>query len=141
MNITEDIMSRDVVTIKHTDSIVKAYRLMQDKDIRHLPVVDENNKVVGMLSDKDVQRAMVTKVLSPNSSEIRIPSDCRVNTFMKWPVYTINEKTQVKAIVEIMIREKISSLVVEDDHGHIEGIVTTTDMLAFILQNMKKISM
>lgn len=139
MNITESIMSRDVITVEINDSIIDAYLIMKEKDIRHLPVVDANKKIVGMLSDRDVQRAMVTKKHDQQEDIVRIPSECRVSSFMKCPVYTVNEKTNVKAVVEIMIREKISSLVVDDGHGGIEGIVTTTDMLAYILQNLKNI--
>ena len=135
---TDCIMSREVITIKNDDFIIDAYRIMKEKDIRHLPVVDANQKIVGMLSDRDVQKAMVTRKLDEYYSETKIPAESTVASFMNWPVYSINIKTSIKAVAEIMIREKISSLVVEDEHGKVCGIVTTTDMLAHIMQSLEK---
>lgn len=138
MNTTYDLMSKEVFTIKNDESIINAYRLMKEKDIRHLPVIDVNKKVVGMLSDRDVQKAMITKKLDEYYNEVQIPSEFTVANFMNWPVYTVSEKTPIKNVAEIMIREKISSLVVEDYRGEVEGIITTTDLLAYILQGMEK---
>lgn len=134
----ESIMSREVITIKNDDAIIDAYRLMKEKDIRHLPVVDGNKKVIGMLSDRDVNKAMITKKMGEYNNEALIPSESKVSNYMNFPVYTINEKTDVKAVAEIMIKEKISSLIVINDHERITGIVTTTDMLAYILQSLEK---
>ncbi|MBY0413129.1 MAG: CBS domain-containing protein [Bdellovibrionales bacterium] len=136
MNTTQNIMSTDVTTIRNDDSIINAYRIMKEKDIRHLPVIDSNRKVVGMLSDRDVQKAMVTKKLDEFYNEVQIPSEYTVANFMNWPVCTVGDKTSIKHLAEIMIKEKISSLVVESEAGRIEGIVTTTDLLAYLMQSL-----
>lgn len=132
---TESLMSKEVVTILNDESIVEAYKMMKTRDIRHLPVVNAENKIIGMLSDRDVQKAMITKKLDEYYSDVVIPSEFKVANFMNWPVYTVSEKTPLKAVAEIMIREKISSLVVEGANGNLKGIITTTDMLAYILQS------
>lgn len=133
---TESLMSKEVITIKNDDSVINAYRLMKEMDIRHLPVIDGNKKVVGMLSDRDVQKAMITKKLDEYYNEATIPSEFKVSNFMNWPVYTISEKTNIRTVAEIMIKEKISSLVVEKENGALGGIITTTDMLAYVLQSV-----
>ena len=135
---TESLMSREVVTIHNNDSIIEAYKMMKARDIRHLPVVNEENKIIGMLSDRDVQKAMITKKLDEFYNDAFIPSEFKVSNFMNWPVYTVSEKTPLKTVAEIMIKEKISSLVVENNSGELEGIITTTDMLAYILQSSEE---
>ncbi len=133
---TESLMSKEVITINNDDSVINAYKMMKEMDIRHLPVVDGNKKVVGMLSDRDVQKAMITKKLDEFYNEAIIPSEFKVSNFMNWPVYTISEKTKIRTVAEIMIKEKISSLVVENENGALGGIITTTDMLAYVLQSV-----
>ncbi|WP_185903057.1 CBS domain-containing protein [Bacteriovorax stolpii] len=132
----QSIMSKDLITINNDVPIIDAYRLMKEKDIRHLPVVDHNQRIIGILSDRDVQKAMVAKKLDEYYCET--PTDNKVSSFMNSPVYMVNEKTDLKAVAKIMIREKISSLIVENDEHDITGIVTTTDMLAYILQTLEK---
>lgn len=55
----EKIMSRDVVTIKPDDKIVSAAEIMLNQKISGLPVVDAQNKVVGMLTESDVFRMLL----------------------------------------------------------------------------------
>ena len=135
---TESIMSREVITISNDAPIIDAYRLMKEKDIRHLPVVDTNKKVIGMLSDRDVNKAMVTKKMGEYYNEAQIPAESKVSAYMNFPVYTIDEKADVKVVAEMMIKEKISSLIVLNSREKITGIITTTDMLAYILQTLEK---
>lgn len=54
----EDIMTRRVITIKSTASIAEAARLMIDLGIRHLPVVDDTGRLVGVVSLRDLARAI-----------------------------------------------------------------------------------
>lgn len=50
----EEFMSRNVVAVKTSDSIIKAATLMSEKRIRHLPVVDEKGELVGVISIRDI---------------------------------------------------------------------------------------
>jgi CBS domain-containing protein len=136
MNTTKDLMHVGVHYISPQDSLMNAYLTMNAKGIRHLPVINSDDKLVGILSDRDVSRAMVTKVISEFQQEVSLPSQLKVNEFMSWPVFTATENTQLKTITEIMIKEKISAVVIENDHGQVSGIVTTNDLLAYLCQLM-----
>lgn len=136
MNETKNIMRENVITIGCDDSIINAYQIMKEKNIRHLPVVDTFGKLSGMISDRDVQKAMITKKLNEYHNEVEIPSEFKVSNFMNWPVSTVNERTHIKKVAELMLKEKISSIVVEGDYGNIQGIVTTTDLLEYLLHTM-----
>ncbi len=53
-----DVMTRDLVTVKSSESIVKAAMLMSEHRIRHLPVVDDEGRLVGVISIRDVVEAL-----------------------------------------------------------------------------------
>lgn len=134
MELAKELMTEKILTMKPIDSIIDAHLLMKDKDIRHIPIMDNDNKLVGIISDRDVQKAMVIKKINEFNNEIVIPAEYKIENFMSWPVYTVGEKTHLKLVAEILLKEKISSLIVQNDQGQITGIVTTTDLLAYMVQ-------
>lgn len=59
----EDVMNRNVVSIKSDREVLKAESIMKVKDIARLPVVDEMNHLIGILTKRDIFRALVGKVI------------------------------------------------------------------------------
>ena len=62
-------MQRNVATITPSASLEEARSLMREKNVRQLPVIDEDNKLAGMVSDRDIREAMLPVGLLPGSSE------------------------------------------------------------------------
>ena len=91
-----------------------------------------------MLSDRDVKKAMMVKKLNEFEQEIFLSPDQKVLDFMSWPVATVSENTSIKIVAEMMIGQKISALVIEDGHLGVAGIITTEDLLAFIVESLKR---
>lgn len=58
----DDVMSRNVMTISKEHELEDALKIMEEKNIRHLPVVDENNDCVGMLGMRDLMRAYIKSI-------------------------------------------------------------------------------
>jgi acetoin utilization protein AcuB len=133
MKTTKNLMHKNVITIKPDESLLDAYKIMKDKNIRHLPVVDINLRPIGILSDRDIQRAMINKKLSEFQIESHLPGDITVSDFMSWPVYTIGHETSLSHAAKILIQQKVSCLVVENSNGQICGILTTEDLLGHLL--------
>lgn len=135
----QQIMSKKVVTIGLADSVRTAYQIMVDHHFRHLPVVDASGTIIGILSDRDLQRAMKPKKSSLDvDSEIEFDSKHRVEDFMSWPVRTVSIDARVYDLTETMLNEKISALLVLGEHERAKGIVTTDDLLKFLLQLLAK---
>jgi acetoin utilization protein AcuB len=133
MKSSDDIMTENLVTIKAESPITMALELMNSKSIRHLPVVDDRNKIVGILSDRDVQRAMSVKKINQFQQQIHLDAEILVEDFMSWPVYSVNETTPIVRVAEEMLSQKVSSFLVEDNAGKIKGIITTDDMLKVLI--------
>jgi len=55
----KDVMSKKVFFVKPEDTILEAARMMSKKDVRRLPVIDEDGKLVGVISRTDILRALV----------------------------------------------------------------------------------
>ena len=134
MEITRNLMSAKLITMKPEDSIIDEHLTMQEKEIRHIPIINKENQLVGIVSSRDVQKAMIIKKLNEFNNEIIIPSDYKIQDFMNWPVVTVRENTHIKLVAEILLTEKISSLVVLDEKSNITGIVTTTDILTYVIK-------
>jgi CBS domain-containing protein len=135
---SKEIMSSDILYIKSTDSILNAYRIMLDENIRHLPVVDEMKKLVGILTDRDIQRAMVFTSLENGQKEIVISHSLTVSEFMTSPVLTVSENSVITDIVRELLDKKVSALMVRDSLGSYIGIVTTDDLLYYFIDVLEK---
>ena len=131
-------MSSKLVTINAADAMTNAYKLMHEKKIRHLPVVDERNAVVGILSDRDIQRAMQVTKVNNFAQNVHLDSSLRVEEFMSWPVYVVSEDTTVNRVAEKMLGQKVSAFLVQDMKGKIKGIITTDDLLKLFLEQQTK---
>lgn len=138
MNKTQEVMTTRLITAKASDSLATAYKIMQEKGIRHLPVMDDRNSVVGILSDRDIQRAMTVKKLNTFQQEVHLDAQILVEDFMSWPVYAVSETTTIKRVAEEMLSQKVSAFVVEDNLGRLKGIITTDDLLKLFLKDETK---
>lgn len=130
---SKDIMTSNVVTINAKESMPTAYTLMHAKNIRHLPVVDDRNTIVGILSDRDVHLAMSVKRVNDVQQAISLNTDLLVEDFMSWPVYMVCEDTSLKKVAEEMLAQKVSAFIVQDSGHHLKGIITTDDLLKLFL--------
>ncbi len=133
MKTTKNVMHKKVITIGPDQTLLEAYKVMREKDIRHLPVLSPTGTLVGILSDRDIQRAMMSRKISEFQQEIHLADDLKVSDFMNWPVYTVAERTPIDQVAEVMLKQKVSALVVENDFGKVSGIVTTNDLLAYLV--------
>jgi CBS domain-containing protein len=118
-------MSKDVITVGWSTPIQEAADIMEDNQIRHVGVTDDSGMIVGILSDRDIKRAM-----DPKTSVIAANSE--VNEYMSWPVITVPHTMSIQEVAQGMIDEKISAfLVAENDE--IVGIITTEDLLKVLV--------
>ncbi len=129
-------MQRNVATITPSASLEEARSLMREKNVRQLPVIDEDNKLAGMVSDRDIREAMLPVGLLPGSSEKemeKILADTPVEKIMTRKVVTAMVNDSLEDAIVLLHDFRIHALPVVDDKGGVAGIITRTDVLeAFI---------
>lgn len=132
LNLTvADEMSADPITIMPHQTLKEAYKVMYAKNIRHLPVVDQDGKVCGIISDRDIQRGMDSKVASTigfRFESLSLSDDKHVQDYMAWPLKMISREASLKEAASIMLHDRVSALVVVENE-EVVGIITTDDML------------
>lgn len=133
----KDLMTPDPKSIDIEENMLSAARLMIEKNFKHL-VVTKNGELVGILSDRDVNRAIKSDRTHNNTMDLKLSDQYKVNEFMTWPVYTIAESASIKFALEQMILQKVSALVVENDQRKMTGIVTTDDFLGMLMVQMQR---
>ncbi len=116
-----------VVTVEPGVTLEEAYRLLLQKGIRHLPVVEEG-RLVGIITDRDIRLA--TSRLNPKGA---CPECAPVAEVMTKEVVTAHPLDPVEEAARVMRERKIGSLPVLED-GALVGIVTGIDLLDALLK-------
>lgn len=135
-------MSRNLVVTGWTDSLNDAYALMREKGVRHLPVVDDEDNIVGLISDRDFMRAL--QVEQPDFASGHMPKaefdpNSVVRDFMSWPVEAVDSNRTVGDAARRMIDKKISALMVTRNED-VVGIVTTEDLLRVLINETETLA-
>jgi acetoin utilization protein AcuB len=128
-------MTRRVVTIGPEASIFEVQELMAQNRIRHIPVVEEGDKLVGIVSDRDLRSALPFRYLkegvSPEEQE-RLQR-LRVKDIMTREVFTISPAYTIQDALLMIQNSKVGALPVVDEEGRLKGILSVRDLLrAFI---------
>jgi acetoin utilization protein AcuB len=128
-------IQRNPVTIPPDASFFEARSLIHDKGIRHLPVVDRENRLVGLITETDIRGAGPSDVATLNVKELTdLLGTLRVSELMvpKEKVITITPDTLIEEAIQLMHDYKIGCLPVIDQ-GKLYGIFTETDALAHLV--------
>ncbi|WP_156291543.1 acetoin utilization AcuB family protein [Oceanobacillus salinisoli] len=128
--LVEDIMKTKVISLPPTATIAKTLRLLQKHRIRHIPIVNEENEVIGIVSDRDVRDASPSILLEDSDSK---ELDNEIQTIMSSPVITIHPLDFVEEIARIFYDKEIASLPVVKDNKLV-GMITEKDMLYTLIQ-------
>jgi len=126
--LVKDRMTPNPVSISPSTSFPEAYGIVRDSDIRHLPVMDSNNKLVGILTKTDILQASpsVTTALSVFEANYLL-ANLHVSEIMVSPPITVADDAPLEEAARIMVENKIGCLPVMRDELMI-GIVTETDI-------------
>jgi CBS domain-containing protein len=121
MNV-KSMMTASPVCCHPDTSVTEAAKMMRDADCGSLPVVDDNgaNKLVGIVTDRDIVMKCVARGKDPN--------DCRVRDCMTGNVISTSQSEDLDAAVSTMQREQIRRLPVIDDSGKCVGILAQADV-------------
>ena len=125
-----DLMTEDPKTVSMNATLHRAVWLLQSLDVRHLPVVDEEGTLVGMLSDRDVRGLAFPEVLGAEYvGRVQTALEARVSSVMSSDVISVDLEADALEIVDLMLDQKIGAVPVVDADGTLVGIVSYMDIL------------
>lgn len=131
--IASDLMTTNPRTIRPTDKVSEALDALQSMDVRHLPVVDDQNNLVGMLSDRDLGSLMRTFTDGADAERMVVPlSKRRVADFMSAAVVSVDTEADLGDVIDKLLEEHIGALPVVDGEGTVVGIISYVDVLRAI---------
>ncbi len=128
-------MTRQVIMVDPDARIFDAQELMQANDIRHLPVVDKDEKLVGIVTDRDIRSALPYSYFkkSPDEAEKEKITGLRVKDIMSRKPISISPTYTIQDALMVIQDSKVGALPVVDDAGKVTGIISVRDLLrAFI---------
>jgi acetoin utilization protein AcuB len=112
--------------------MLTASKLLKEKGIRHLPVLDGQDRLVGVITDRDIKRASASEATALDIHELLYLLDrLEVAKVMTKNPIAVSPDTSVREAAQLMVRHKIGCLPVAIG-GKLVGIVTEIDMLKLL---------
>lgn len=129
-----DIMTTPVVAVGNSDNLKVVEEVMEWKHIRHLPVINDDGELVGLLTHRDLLRVCVSSIADISRKEqdalLRgIPAE----QIMTEGVLTVSPSTDVRGAAELMLDRKIGCLPVVEGRKLV-GILTEADFVRYLLE-------
>ena len=128
-----DIMTEDLLTIHQDEFLKSAYKMMHKHSVRHLPVTNDHGHIIGLLSERDLKLAMNKLDNGFDDVAYQFDSDETVQDYMSTSLKVVSVDETISSIAKLMLKEKISSVLVMNHKKLISGIVTTDDLLCYLV--------
>lgn len=128
------IMTRSVHTVSTQDSLEEVVEILNKHKIRHIPVLT-NQEVVGIISRSDINRLTFSSLFdNQEGADEAILTMLSVPQVMTHKPRLIRADQTVKEVAEIFAVEEYHALPVVDEENRLTGIVTTTDIIKYLLE-------
>lgn len=153
--LVKDIMTKNVIIVSRETTIGELSKLLLKNSITGAPVVDENGKLTGMVTDADI----ITEKIEPifpiyfdplivsyaylenfekYQKDMKEYLNTKVEDIMTRRVKTVKGDTSVSDVVRIMVRDRINRIPVVDEDNKVIGIIARADILKSMLSDAHK---
>jgi len=130
-----DLMTEDVATLTSSDNLASLYDIMDGKHIRHVPVIDDDQLLVGIVSDRDLLRGALGEEASlPLSVRRQMLQQIKVEEVMNTEPQTVDPEQNIREAGEVMMEYKVSCLPVVDG-DRLVGIITESDFVRYVTES------
>lgn len=131
----KEIMTREVMTVSPREKMTVVSEIFKKNNIHHLPVVDDNGKVVGLISSTDYNKLLNTFTFftseKSDSYNKAIMRSMLVEDIMTKHVATLQSDSTVMVAAGIFNENLFHAIPIVDQEGILEGIVTTFDLINY----------
>jgi acetoin utilization protein AcuB len=126
-------MTRKVITVDQEATIFDAQELLAKNKIRHLPIIDKDRRLIGIITDRDIRSVLPYKSLMEDGSEKERVSKFKVKDIMTKDPISISPADTIQDALLLIQNSKVGALPVVDDDHKLKGIISVRDLLrAFI---------
>ncbi len=126
-------MTRKVITIDQEATIFDAQELMAKNKIRHLPIVDKDRRLIGIITDRDIRSALPYNPREKFGGEMENVLKLKVKDVMTKDPRSITPAYTIQDALLLIQNLKVGALPVVDDNHILKGIISVRDLLgAFI---------
>jgi len=148
--LAQDIMTKEVVTVTFGTSLEEVIKILTEKKISGLPVVDKENRVVGVISEGDLlvkskklhfpsylqflAGVIYLESLQKFEEEIKKSVGVQVEDVMTKEVITALFDTPVGELATLMVEKQINRIPIVNEQGRLVGIVTRSDIIKATLK-------
>jgi acetoin utilization protein AcuB len=128
--VVEQVMHSPVLTLSPKDTWQAAWDVVTKKNVSHIPILLQENKLVGIVSEKDL---LLLKLNSKKSlsSEDNPP----IESFMRSNVISAHPSTSIRRAASVMFNEQVNAMPVIDEAQNLVGIVTQHDILRALVNH------
>jgi CBS domain-containing protein len=116
-----DVMARDVKVCRRDTNLAAVAKAMRDADCGALPVVNDEGRVTGMITDRDICVAVATSDRTADRIVVREVS--------RNEAYTCRPEDDATVALQTMQAHKVRRLPVVDDNGHVRGMLSLNDVV------------
>jgi acetoin utilization protein AcuB len=129
-------MVRSLVTVAHDATLATAWTLMRTRQVRHLPVLDADRRLAGIVTDHDLRQVILDPSLQAEPGRLASTLErLRVNEVMTWGVVTVQPETELREAARIMYERKLGALPVTTG-GRAVGMLTATDVIQALVSEV-----
>lgn len=134
----KDIMTHEVFVLHATQTLELVRSLMRIKHVRHVPIVEQNNTFVGLITHRDLLAQTISYLADVDEDEQKyLDRHIHIMNIMKTDVVTVEPDTDICAAISLLLAHKYGCLPVVED-GKLVGIVTEADFLNLTLDLLRQ---
>jgi CBS domain-containing protein len=124
-----DVMTREVVTVAPDVSVLEAARLMAQRRLKRLPVVDATGHLLGIVSRVDLLRTVAEGYPAPEAQPAQARPARLVADVMRTDVPTVSLHASLPEVLDAIVSTRLNRAVVVDEQRHVVGIVTDAELV------------
>ena len=124
-----DVMTREVVTVPADMSVLEAARVMAERRLKRLPVVDATGHLLGIVSRVDFLRTVAQGYPAPEPQPRQTRPDRRVADVMRTQVPSVSLQASLPEVIDAIVSTRLNRAVVIDEQRRVVGIVTDAELV------------
>lgn len=133
--LVRDLMTQDVVALQADDTLATLRDLMYERRIRHMPVVDGEGRLIGLVSQRDLLRnALIEQIRVPDAVEQAVLERLEVRDLMTTEIESVGPDDDVRVAAQILLDYKYGCVPVVASGRKLVGMLTESDFVRLFTQ-------